>query len=151
MDEFLAVHATPGHAHEGGQAYRSAAEAAAPPAGAAADEDAAVAIAKARAAPARPRGGAARVALGVRGERTSARVAQALVWAASASVLVKAACMTGVHLRACASGACHPPGVARGAARVGGCAGRRPAPPRGCSRSRAAPTRLDACRRDIRA
>ena len=45
LDEFLAVHATPGHAHEGGQAYRSAAEAAAA-LGPAADEEAAVAVAK---------------------------------------------------------------------------------------------------------
>jgi hypothetical protein len=58
MDEFLAAHATPGHAHEGGQAYHSAAEAAAAaPPGAAADEDAAIAIAKARAALGRPPGG----------------------------------------------------------------------------------------------
>ncbi|KAK9846608.1 hypothetical protein WJX81_007566 [Elliptochloris bilobata] len=47
LDEFLAVHATPGHAHEGGQAYHSAAEAVAA-AGPAVDENAAVAIAKAR-------------------------------------------------------------------------------------------------------
>ena len=46
LDEFLAVHATPGHAHEGGQAYHTAAEAAAAR-GPAADEDAVVAIAKA--------------------------------------------------------------------------------------------------------
>ena len=49
LDEFLAVHATPGHEHEGGQAYHSAAEAATVELGAAADEDAAVAITKVRA------------------------------------------------------------------------------------------------------
>ena len=54
LDEFLAVHATPGHAHEGGQAYHTAAEAAAAR-GPAADEDAGVAIAKV--CPGRARGG----------------------------------------------------------------------------------------------